>query len=98
MPFNTIEAYRGVCNLFGPWAFYGIAGQIVAILATDRLGKAEPYLGNAVFWTMFCIIGQPMAVSEVYMVYCICACLCAVLIRVHVLISSPHFPPLPKQK
>nr|ASL69958.1 DGAT1 [Nannochloropsis oceanica] len=66
VPFNTIQAYRGVCNLFGPWAFYGIAGQIGAILATDRLAKAEPYLGNAVFWTMFCIVGQPMAVLLYY--------------------------------
>lgn len=76
MPFNTSQAYRGDFNLLGPWAFHGIAGQVCAIMLTDRLAKAEPYIGNAAFWSMFCIIGQPMAVSNKLCVWCTFVCLC----------------------
>lgn len=60
---NTHLNYKNY-GVFGAWAFHGIFGQLGAILATDPLKKYPRMVGNTIFWVKFCVVGQPLAVSN----------------------------------
>lgn len=64
VPFDTFRAYRCYIPLpvMGTWAFWGMIGQIPTIYGTDMFGKRPRWQGNLVFWVIFCVVGQPMAV------------------------------------
>ena len=49
-------------SLYGHWAFLGMVGQMPLMSLTAILRRV-PRFGNALFWIVFCIIGQPSCVS-----------------------------------
>lgn len=62
VPFGTYQGYRGFLRLYGLWAFWGMIGQLGAIQMTNMFEKRPQWMGNLAFWTMFCVVGQPLAV------------------------------------
>ncbi|GBF87398.1 diacylglycerol O-acyltransferase-like protein [Raphidocelis subcapitata] len=46
------------------WGFWAMAGQIplISLTAWMRAYLKNDYLGNAIFWTSFCILGQPLCI------------------------------------
>lgn len=49
-------------------AFLGMFGQAPLIVLTKIIDKRfdNPFIGNALFWCIFCIVGQPMGVILYY--------------------------------
>ncbi len=49
-------------------AFLGMMGQAPLIFVAKYLDRVfdNPFLGNALFWCTFCVIGQPMGILLYY--------------------------------
>jgi len=63
VPFKMVRLY----------AFLGMMGQIPLVIATKALEKAvskQSQVGNVLFWVIFCIFGQPMALLMYYIDFC----------------------------
>ncbi|CAL1413986.1 unnamed protein product [Linum trigynum] len=56
------------CHIFKLWAFLGIMFQIPLVWLTNVLQEKfkSSMVGNIIFWSMFCIFGQPMCVLLYY--------------------------------
>ncbi|OMO67255.1 Membrane bound O-acyl transferase, MBOAT [Corchorus capsularis] len=56
------------CHVFKLWAFIGIMFQVPLVLITNYLQKkfTSSMVGNMIFWSFFCIFGQPMCVLLYY--------------------------------
>ncbi|CAN1340256.1 Diacylglycerol O-acyltransferase 1B [Linum perenne] len=56
------------CHIFKLWAFLGIMFQIPLVWLTNVLQQKfkSSMVGNMIFWSMFCIFGQPMCVLLYY--------------------------------
>lgn len=56
-------------NIIGV-AFAGMAFQIPLIILTDRFRRIKGYygqlIGNLIFWSSFCLVGQPLAALSYY--------------------------------
>ena len=46
------------------WSFLGMLGQLPLVAITKYFDKIWPgsSIGNVIFWVVFCVVGQPMAV------------------------------------
>jgi diacylglycerol O-acyltransferase-1 len=46
------------------WSFLGMLGQLPLVAITKHLDRVKPgsSIGNVIFWIVFCVVGQPMAV------------------------------------
>ena len=46
------------------WSFLGMLGQVPLVAITKYFDRLKPgsSIGNIIFWTVFCVVGQPMAV------------------------------------
>ena len=53
----------GPCHVARLYAFAGMMGQVPLIALTNALHGRLPSnrLGNVLFWVVFCVVGQPMA-------------------------------------
>jgi diacylglycerol O-acyltransferase 1 len=51
-------------HMVRPWSFLGMMMQMPLVALTKYLYRTFPgtSIGNMVFWCMFCVVGQPMAV------------------------------------
>lgn len=49
------------CKMFSLLAFFAMLGQLPLIVMTKSFRKGS-MLGNVLFWTTFCIFGQPLSV------------------------------------
>lgn len=59
---GTYRGYRSFLWVEGAFAFYGMMGQLPAIALTKPFAKLPQWVGNLVFWAIFCVVGQPLAV------------------------------------
>lgn len=52
-------------HMLRPWSFLGMMGQVPLVVITKYLYRKYPdsSIGNIMFWTCFCLVGQP---SEFY--------------------------------
>jgi len=48
-------------HMLRPWSFLGMMGQIPLVVVTKYLYRKNPgsSIGNIIFWTSFCLVGQP---------------------------------------
>lgn len=46
------------------WSFLGMLGQLPLVAITKHFDRMRPgsSIGNVIFWIVFCVVGQPMAV------------------------------------
>ncbi|KAK1313704.1 Diacylglycerol O-acyltransferase 1 [Acorus calamus] len=56
------------CHIFKLWAFLGIMFQVPLVILTNYLQNKfkNAMVGNMIFWSCFCILGQPMSVLLYY--------------------------------
>jgi diacylglycerol O-acyltransferase-1 len=48
-------------HMLRPWSFLGMMGQVPLVVVTKYLYRKNPgsSIGNMIFWTSFCLVGQP---------------------------------------
>lgn len=51
-------------HLVRHWSFLGMLGQVPLVAITKYFDRMRPgsSIGNVIFWIVFCVVGQPMAV------------------------------------
>jgi len=53
------------CHTLRLWAFFGMMGQMPLMIITYFCSKSL-WIGNVVFWTSFCMLGQPLSILLYY--------------------------------
>ena len=57
-------------HMLRPWSFLGMMGQVPLVVMTKYLYRKNPgsSVGNLIFWTSFCLVGQPSKYVQLMMV------------------------------